>query len=241
MARSIPTIGINTGLETSGWGLMTELRPAYWEAILHAGGLPILMPPLTEPTQLDAFLDRVDGYLMIGGDDLHAERFGGVTLPTVVPLEARREESDFRLLDRLLARRMPTLAICLACQELNVALGGAILQDLPVDGPEGVLRHFTRAREHPPLEHPVEVSEGSRLASALGHAGTIFVNSMHHQAIGRLGRGLRRTAWAPDGVTEAVEVEGQPFFLGVQWHPERMAGDPAQEKLFDTLVTKCLK
>ncbi len=203
---------------------------------MRAGGLPILMPQLTEPAHLDAFLDRCDAFMMIGGDDIRAELFGERTLATVNPMEKIREQSDFALLEKLLTRRLPTLAICLACQELNVHRGGTLYQDLPYDGPQGEVRHATKANDLGHLRHTIRIRSDSRLARLWDGASEVVVNSYHHQAIRDLGRGMEAIAWAPDGVIEAVDLPGHPFFLAVQWHPERMPEDLRQRKLFEELV-----
>lgn len=240
MTEHRPIIGINTALEPDCEGGMTSIRPAYWEAIAQAGGIPLLMPQLEEPALIKAFLDQVDGFLMIGGDDLSSHKIGALALPTAVVLDPRRERSDFLLLEQLLERRIPTLSICLACQELNALFGGTLYQDLPFDGPPVLIRHYNKGGG-PSLTHSVAVAEESLLGSIWGGASEVTVNSSHHQAVREVGAGLRRAAWAPDGITEAIEVVDHPFFIGVQWHPERMAGDSFQRKLFAALVRKILK
>lgn len=240
MATTYPTIGINTNFEPEeGGGDLTRIKPAYWQAIAEAGGLPLLMPQLDEARMIDAFIDRVDGFLMIGGDDISDERMGSAGPPTAVTLHPQREKTDFLLLERLLERRVPTLAICLGCQQLNVLRGGTLYRDLPTDGPPVLLRHFSRMGGPGP-RHGIEIAPGSTLARVL-KTGEATVNSYHHQAIRELGRGLTRTAWAPDGITEAVEAEEQPFFVGVQWHPERMRREETARKLFAALLHYAVK
>jgi putative glutamine amidotransferase len=130
---------------------------------------------------------------------------------------------------------VPLLAICRGLQVLNVALGGTLYQDLPADKPSPVAHSQKEPRDQP--THAVKVmSEDTRLASILG-ASEIEVNSFHHQAIKRLAAGLEEVAWAPDGVIEAVEMDGARFVLAVQWHPEDLVGhDPAARSLFTALI-----
>jgi putative glutamine amidotransferase len=240
MTSPFPIIGINTNYEPEpGGGEMTRIKPAYWQTVVDAGGLPVLMPQLDDQAMIDAFLDRVDGFVMIGGDDLSDRVLGSPGPPTAIPLTPLREKSDFTLLDRLLERRIPTLAICLACQQLNVLHGGTLYRDLPWDGPAVLMRHYSRLGGPGP-NHALEIEPGSALNQALG-ATEAEVNSFHHQAIREVGGGLVRTAWAPDGITEAIEVEGQPFFLGVQWHPERMRQAESTRKLFAALLHHAVK
>jgi putative glutamine amidotransferase len=133
--------------------------------------------------------------------------------------------------------RRPLLAICRGIQVLNVALGGSLHQDIASDTGSTIAHAQTAPRDQP--THLVKVmGEGTRLGATLG-APEIEVNSMHHQAIKRLGRGLREVAWAPDGIIEGVEItDGHTLVLGVQWHPEELvAHDPAARNLFRTLVT----
>lgn len=241
MSSPYPIIGVNTNLEPEeAGGDLTRIKPAYWESVVQAGGLPVMMPQLDDPKMIDAFLDRVDGFVMIGGDDLSAAKMGSPGPPTTVTLHPRRERTDFLLLERLLERGIPTLAICLACQQLNVIYGGTLYRDLPFDGPPVLLRHFSKLGGPTPT-HAIAIAPGSALHGVLGDA-EATVNSFHHQAVREPGRGLARTAWAPDGVTEALEVEALPFFLGVQWHPERMMPtDAGARKLFAALIRHALK
>jgi putative glutamine amidotransferase len=115
-----------------------------------------------------------------------------------------------------------------------VACGGTLYQDLSTDGPHSEVVHQGKDGAAP--RHTVEIEPGSRVASALGSAGTIEVNSRHHQGLARIGTGLRVTAKAADGLAEALEYEGHPFLIGVQWHPEEMTEDERQGALFASLV-----
>lgn len=240
MTNPYPIIGINTNFEPEESGAdLTRIKPAYWQAIVDAGGLPVLMPQLDDARMIDTFLSRVDGFLMIGGDDLSDAKMGSPGPPTTITLHPRREKTDFMLLERLLERAVPTLAICLACQELNMIHGGTLYRDLPFDGPPVLLRHFNKGGGPAPT-HAIEIASGSALHRTLG-AGEAVVNSSHHQAIRDVGRGLTKTAWSPDGLTEAIEVDALPFFIGVQWHPETMPQDAAARKLFAGLLKSVIK
>ena len=236
MRDRAPIIGINADVFTDNVGEITGVRSSYWESVERAGGVPLLFPPLIRRVALLRLLDRVDGMLMTGGDDLNAARWGEAPSPLITPLDARREEADFFVMEQLLQRGTPTLAICLACQQLNVLGGGSLYQDLPTEGPPGVLRHSTPAGEEGPTEHAIRVEPGSALAQLWDGETEGWVNSVHHQGIKRLGTLARPIAWAADGIVEALEVPEARFFLGVQWHPERMAGDPRQERLFKALI-----
>jgi putative glutamine amidotransferase len=125
------------------------------------------------------------------------------------------------------------LGICRGCQALNVARGGTLHQHLP-DVTDGSIHHRQTASGRE-TTHTVEVQAGSRLAGIVG-AGELDVNSFHHQAVDALGRGLRAVAWAPDGVIEAIEGDGEALYLGVQWHVETLVERPRHARLFDALV-----
>ncbi len=230
----LPRIGINTSFESDAKGGKSSTRAAYWQAILHAGGIPILIPQLGDPQIIGEAVSELQGFVFIGGDDIPAERYGGKTLPTCTTMDSAREKSDFALLDAIIENRKPALAICLGFQELNVRQGGALYQDILFDGPPTDVRHYSQDGKD--ALHPAKVEEGSRLAEILEADGSIEVNSAHHQAVRQVGRDLRVAARAPDGLIEAVELENYPFFFGVQWHPERLPKSPIHRRLFSSLV-----
>ncbi len=210
---------------------------AYVDAVWEAGGAPILVPSLPEPDYLDGVVDRLDGIVLIGGDDIDAVEFGQELHPEATLVSRRRYDAGRGLVDRILARRLPCLGICYGTQLINVALGGDVIQHLPEARPDA-LPHFGVRDDgrRGPTRHAVHLAEGSALRAAIG-ASEAEVASMHHQAIGRLGRGLRATATAPDGIVEAVELEaGSGFLVAVQWHPEIQRGDPAGGPVFAALI-----
>jgi putative glutamine amidotransferase len=146
-----------------------------------------------------------------------------------------RDGLEIELVVAALERDTPLLAICRGVQVLNVALGGTLYQDLP-DELRGPIAHAQAEPRSQPT-HPVKLlTEGTRLGLIAGEA-ELAVNSFHHQGIRRLGEGLREVAWAPDGLVEGIEMAGDRFVVGVQWHPEDLVGhDPAARKLFAALV-----
>lgn len=229
-------VGINCDSFSDPQTAIIGLREPLVQAVARAGAIPVLIPFLEDARQVAAVLDRVDAVVMSGGDDLCASRIGVDLLPGVVPVRPERDRSDFLLIDALLGRRLPTLAICLGFQELNVALGGTIYQDLPVDGPAGAMAHKQPGPD-PFVRHALRVADGCPLAQWWNGATETDVNSSHHQAVCDVATELEPIAWAPDGIVEAAVVRGHPFFLGVQWHPERMANDERQRAIFDALIT----
>ena len=205
------------------------LREAYCRCVETAGGIPILIPPLAGESLQEIFT-RIRGLVLSGGGDVSPLYYGEEPLPGLGEADPQRDEWELRLARRALERDLPLLGICRGLQLLNVAAGGAVIQDLR--GP-GFLQHRQKAPRCYP-SHTVNVLPGSRLAALAGE-GTLAVNSFHHQAAGRIASGLRVSAAAPDGVVEALESPVHRFILGVQWHPETL-DHPASRALFAALV-----
>jgi putative glutamine amidotransferase len=235
-----PLIGVTTSTTADGAPGPTppraHLNDAYVRAIQQAGGVPVLLPPSLDDQALGALWPRLDGLLLTGGGDVDPGRFGEPRHPTVTEVSGARDRLEIELTERALAARRPLLAICRGIQVLNVALGGSLHQDIASEIGTAIAHSQTEPRDRP--THPVKVmGEGTRLGAILG-APEVEVNSMHHQSVKRLGRGLRDVAWAPDGVIEGVELSAHPLVLGVQWHPEELVvRDPAAASLFRALVT----
>ena len=207
----------------------------YLEALEHSEALPVVVPPLREQA-LDDLLDRVDGLLLSGGPDIDPAAYGEPPHRCLGPTESRLDAFELALAQAADRRGTPILAICRGAQLLNVARGGTLVQHLP-----DVVGHELEHRQREPadaLTHDVAVDEDSRLAEILGWT-TGRVNSFHHQAADRLGRGLRVTARAPDGTIEAFEAPEHPFVVAVQWHAEYLIRWPQHTHLFDAFVAAC--
>jgi putative glutamine amidotransferase len=235
MTSPRPRIGINCDSFDSPETRIFGVREPYWRAVLDAGATPVLIPFLESSEQVAAILDSLDGVVLTGGDDFRAERLGRPLHPAAVPVIPERDRGDFLLIEAILARRTPTLAICLGMQELNVHLGGTVYQDLPAERPGAVL-HMGAADAGRFVPHDLQVDPGTLLSEIWNGATSATVNSAHHQAIRDLAGGLKAVAWAADWLIEAVELPAHPFCLGVQWHPERMPDDPRQRALFAALT-----
>lgn len=216
-----PVIGISTYVERASFGVWdteTALLPrSYVDCVLDAGAVPVLLPSVGE--RGGELLDRVDGVLLAGGADIDPARYGATPHPKTRNTRAERDGFEFPLLEDALRRRMPLLAVCRGMQVLNVALGGTLCQHVP--GPADHGDH----QPAPGVFGPVAVTlcPGSRVAALLGERTT--GRCSHHQSIETVGADLRCTGWASDGVVEAVELPGDDFALGVQWHPEQDGGD----------------
>lgn len=201
----------------------------YVRRVEEAGGLCLLLP-VTDPARAAAYLDLLDGVLLIGGDDVDPSLYGAPPHPELGPVDRERDLFEIALVRAAVENAMPTLGICRGVQLMNVALGGTLHQDLPSTVADA-LAHSGRYDE----AHPVAVVPGTHLARILG-ARSVDVNSHHHQAVERSAPGFVATAHASDGVIEASELPDQPFFLGVQWHPERLPASDATKRLFRAFV-----
>jgi putative glutamine amidotransferase len=209
----------------------------YLQAIVHGvGGIPLIVPRLGDAVDFDALVTRIDGVLLTGGrTNVRPESYGAAPDPRAEPHDPDRDALAFALARAALRHGVPLFAICRGVQELNVALGGSLHSE--VQEIEG--RHDHRAPksesrdERFAIRQDLKIVPGGMLADILG-AGTIRINSLHRQAIDRLGEGLVVEATAPDGTIEAVSVAGAPTFaLGVQWHPEYwVRTDPPSARLF---------
>ncbi|MBF0305712.1 MAG: gamma-glutamyl-gamma-aminobutyrate hydrolase family protein [Alphaproteobacteria bacterium] len=210
------------------------LRKNYCEAVVAAGGVPILLPH--EPELAAGYLDLIDGLLITGGAfDVDPALFGAATRHATVILKARRTAFELAALRGALDRDMPVLGICGGQQLLNVVLGGTLIQHIPDAVPDCLAHEQPNPRTEP--GHDVLVSPGTLLHRIAGRE-RLSVNSAHHQAALAVGPGVVVDALAPDGVIEGIEVLGRRFCLGVQWHPEYHI-DPADRAIFDAFVGAC--
>lgn len=211
---------------------------SYMEAVREAGGEPILLS-LAHPEALEGQLVGLDGFVLPGSPaDVEPGEYGAVNHGKSEPADLPREHTDRAILNHALESRKPVLAICYGCQLLNVYLGGTLIQDLRSETGTNIVHRKKDVVPEAPKdpEHEVSFVEGSLLARLAGSSHAV-VNSSHHQAIERPGRNLRVTGQAKDGVVEGVEWTGDANWLvGVQWHPERMAGDALASKLFEEFV-----
>ena len=205
---------------------------SYMRAIEMAGGLPVALPPLSGEN-VDALLDHLSGLLLTGGPDLDPSSYGAPSHPELGPTDPVVDAFEIALCRHAYRRRMPILGICRGAQLLNVALQGTLHQHVP-ELTNGTIEH-RQAEIGKQTSHEVRVAPDSSLAQTTG-GGPVEVNSFHHQAIDRLGFGLRAVAWSEDGLIEAVEEQDGRFVLGVQWHAETLVADAEQLSLFERLV-----
>lgn len=215
--------------ETEGRARFT-LPAAYVDGVREAGGLPVLLAPGAPSTP--GLLERLDGLVLTGGGDLDPAH-GAPAHPATYFTCPDRDAFEIELVVGAIELRLPTLAICRGLQILNAAFGGSLHAHLPETLGEAV-RH--RRDQDGAVDHPVAIADDSGLARVLGQGSLASVPSWHHQAIDRLGSGLKPVAWASDGVVEAVELVDERPLLAVQWHPElEPIGAPGRQ-LFDHLM-----
>ncbi len=240
MTTDRPLIGINMDFRATIKGRTPHsyLTNGYYDSILSAGGIPVAIPPLVKEHDLSPILDRLDGVMLTGGDDLDPKKQGLGHHPSIVTIPERRETSD-RLLCKLIEqRRMPVLGIGLGMQELNVVLGGGLYQHLPEDMPKCIPHRDPQGGVH---RHWVMMQKDSLLFDIYGE-GEIRVNSYHHQGIRKLAPCFRIGATAPDGLIEAFESKDEGWFcVGVQWHPENEGQISLDSQLIEAFLTASAK
>lgn len=208
---------------------------AYVHAVESAGGLPILIPMISDLTILTALLSRLDGLLLSGGIDLHPSRYGEVVHPLTEEADLELDEFEITLATWALQQDIPVLGICRGMQVINIVLGGTLFQDIDDQYPDSIAHsHRDWSRAH--LAHRIIVEPGSRMETILG-ANEVMVNSLHHQGIKEPGKGVRITGRAPDGIPELLEVTGYRFVMAAQGHPEEIYSiEPAFKRLFAAFV-----
>jgi putative glutamine amidotransferase len=220
-----PLIGITPSLtsDTFAYGTFDRyvLSANYPNAVLAAGGIPIILPPQVD--HAGALLDRLDGLLLSGGADIDPAVYGDSDVhPTTYGISPLRDRFEFALLHEALDRDLPLLCICRGIQILNVGLGGTLYQDV-ADQFDRRLSHRQQdlGLESAAPSHAVRATTGGLLAEVYGVA-SIQTNSFHHQAVKDLAPDLRIEGRTDDGLIEAVSLPARDFVLGVQWHPEMM-------------------
>ncbi len=231
-----PLIGVTTSVAVGQTPERAFVNASYLRAVQDQGGVPVLLPPHLDARSASALWPLLDGVLLTGGPDVDPARFGEERHPATYDVVPARDDLEIGLVSCALERELPLFAICRGVQVLNVALGGSLWQDIPSELRSTIVHSQKEARQQP--THRVTVDAGTRLATILGTR-EIDVNSFHHQALRRLGRGLREVAHASDGVVEGIELPDAPMpVFGVQWHPEDLTGhDGAARNLFRALVT----
>jgi putative glutamine amidotransferase len=234
-----PLIGLTTSLrQDSPTTVLSGIRRTYVQAVLDAGGLPVLIPFAPEDV-LGAILSRLDGLLLPGGVDVAPAYYGEQPHPKLGAVEPERDDLELTLCRLALAGDKALLAICRGIQVMNIAMGGTLYQDVPSQHPTDITHASNLSLPRHYIAHDVLIETGSILATLVGRA-PLPVNSWHHQALKDIAPGLVVTGRAPDGIVEAAEVPGRRFAVGVQFHPEDLyPTDERLQRLFRGFVRAC--
>jgi putative glutamine amidotransferase len=237
-----PLIGITADLlDIPAKGAKSAQEPTlflpqrYCHAVQLSGGIPLILPPVASDSGVRTILHRLDGLLISGGDfDIHPRYYGEKPIPTLGAIKQERTEFELALVDMALKQDLPLLGICGGVQALNVALGGSLYQDIMTQLPNAA-QHQLAEKKHRG-GHAVKIKPGTRLRQIVQRK-TVEVNTTHHQALKKVGKGLVVNATASDGLIEGVESPNHSFVLGVQWHPEVLAPkDLCQRKIFSSFI-----
>ncbi|MBF6611725.1 MAG: gamma-glutamyl-gamma-aminobutyrate hydrolase family protein [Chloroflexi bacterium] len=219
----LPIIGVSTMDDHDAAGVHMDRfsnNQAYVKAVEAAGGVPILIPQLEDPAALRCIYEMLDGLMLPGGLDMHPRFYGQEPHPALDPSDLGLDHIETTMLPWALEDDMPVLGICRGEQVINVVMGGTLVQDIYTQYPTSIdHRESAKRKIRDYLAHDIVVDEGSRLRGIVGED-RVWVNTAHHQAIDRVAPGLVATAWAPDGIVEAVESPDRHYVVAVQCHPE---------------------
>jgi putative glutamine amidotransferase len=207
----------------------------YLDAVLWAGGLPLMIPTIDDPGVVREYVESVQGILLPGSPtDIDPKHYGATPHEKLGRPYPARDATDFTILDLVADTDMPVFGICFGAQSLNVHRGGSLVQDIP--SVIGRTVSHDADDDRPPARHTLRIEADSLIGRLAGRA-EVEVNSYHHQAVANPGRNLRPVAFASDGVVEAVEDSSRHFVVGVQWHPERgWKDDPLSKTLFSKFI-----
>ena len=230
-----PIIGITTYQSATAHGQPTvALMQSYINAVMQAGGVPVLIPSLIAENGWNALYSCLDGILFSGGGDIGLEHFPGEPHPRIDDVDPARDSIELKMVRAAASDGKPFLGICRGCQVLNVGLGGTLYTHIPDQLPNA-LDHSYPGNMRTVLVHEIKIEEGTRAAEIYGEP-IIKVNSLHHQGLKDIAPSLRVAGHAPDGLVEAVELPDHPFGLAVQWHPEWLTDQETTRNLFRTFV-----
>ncbi|HJN07523.1 MAG: gamma-glutamyl-gamma-aminobutyrate hydrolase family protein [Pirellulaceae bacterium] len=230
-----PIIGINADYRAARKDApaFSYLCEGYYECIIKAGGIPVVLPLQQEEADLSRVLDKLEGFVLIGGQDLDPRRDGFMLHPTVRVMEEKRELFDRRLIRLVADKRLPVFGIGVGMQLLNVSQGGNLFLHIPEDLPDAIPHKDLQDTGH---RHGLDVTPDSLMDRVYGD-GEIRVNSMHHMAVDEVAPGFIATARCPDGVVEAIESEIEGWFaFGTQFHPEAGSSSALDVRIFEEFV-----
>jgi len=229
-----PLIGLSSAYVPDGD--YVKVPCPYARAIEEAGGTAVILPVTDDVALVVEYVRVLDGLVLSGGDDVPPEAYGEKPLEQTKTLSPLRHRFEKALVEAWLPTGKPILGICRGAQEINVVRGGTLVQDLPTQVGTAVIHRLPKGQGD--ASHPLAVAPGTTLHALLG-SDRVEVNSNHHQAVKKAGKGLRVAARSPDGVIEALEFTGGRFGLLVQWHPERMGEADHRRAIYGTFVRAC--
>jgi len=233
--NSKPLIGLNADYRSAKKDspAFSYIQAGYYDAIVKAGGIPVVIPPLADEDDLNRVVDLVEGLVFVGGADLDPRNDGFMLHPATRTLDARREQFDRALMRMAADRRLPVMGIGVGMQLLNVTQGGNLFLHIGEDLPKA-LPH--RDSLDPAHRHALEVVPGTLMERVYGE-GEIRVNSFHHMAIDEVAPGFMATARCPDGVVEAIESNQSDWFaIGTQFHPESDSASALDLRIFEEFI-----
>ena len=216
----------------------STVRAEYVRAVEGAGGCAIMLPYTKDEGVIERFISLCDGFIFAGGADIEPERYGEEKREVCGTTTPYRDEVELLAFPKIFASGKPIVGICRGCQLINVALGGTLYQDLPSElGTGDTHREPDRSLT---ASHSAVLTKESRLCAELGRD-RIEINSLHHQAIKRLGDGLVPTVFADDGVIEGAIHATHPYLCIYQWYPERMCDGDVGRTIFDAFISEAAK
>lgn len=232
-------IGVTAKHTTSKSGVVhTAIPEAYFQAVIRAGGIPVLIPFDLDSNLEEVLADRLDGIVFSGGGDIHPSFYNGQPHPLIDEVDIARDQLEIDLLKQTIRFDKPFFGICRGLQLINVALGGSLYEDLLDQRPQALRHQYAPEFPRNYLAHAIRLDANSQIGSLIPRT-IIQVNSLHHQGIERLASDLQASGYAPDGLIEAVELPDYRFGLAVQWHPEWLIEDQDMLHLFNAFVGAC--
>lgn len=236
-----PIIGITgditfTKFYRDFWNYRSGINDAYIRAVERAKGIPLILP-VSKKEYASSIISTIDGLILSGGNDVTPSNYNEEPIDSLGSIDPHRDEFELSLLKEAINQDIPVLCICRGIQLLNVLFGGSLYQDT-LCNPKFNIQHSQRSEPHIPI-HSIRTKKGSFINSILGDEAK--VNSIHHQMINKLGKGLESTAESLDGVIESIEKKDSKFVVGVQWHPEILSKDDVKmQNIFNELILHTL-
>lgn len=230
-----PGVSSHMGVPGQKWQMLAD---NYIEAITNAGGIPVIIPISKNLENLYSLVEKLDGFLISGGNDIEPNLYGEFICKEVGILSPKRDKQEIKLTKYIIKNtNKPLLGICRGLQILNVSCGGSLYQDLEKNK---LNNHFIASS---PMNHPIHrvTIEKDSILYNIFQKKELKVNSYHHQAIKNLGENLKCVAVSEDGIIESIEVKGKKFMIATQWHPEMMYDSKEQQDIFKRFVKEASK